>query len=99
MSEQAARRAHRRGARVNDDRLEELLRALPPAPQRWVKSAYEVPSYAQTPGAGDESAEDDGYDDHRGSVDEHWRAPDHAQPYDIDPADESIEDPRDDTFL
>lgn len=32
---------------MNDERLDDLLRALPPAPDKWLAAAFEVPRFAE----------------------------------------------------
>jgi hypothetical protein len=44
---------------VDDDRLIELLRALPPAPDAWVSAAVEIP---EAPPGEDDTAWDDDLD-------------------------------------
>ena len=45
---------------MSDDRLEELLRALPAPPARWVETAVEIPRFADPiEGFGVEDVEDD----------------------------------------
>lgn len=48
---------------MNDDRLDELLRALPPAPEAWVTAAFEIPAFAGDIQAGDDAVDDTDADD------------------------------------
>jgi hypothetical protein len=82
---------------VDLNRLEELLRALPPAPEEWVSKAVETPDFAlpiDEPDAHEEHDEEPDAGDDQGF--EGLAGPDPDVPWDQDDADSDQPDDADD---